>query len=85
MEKVRTQRRSWARTIDLTAQAVGDREIERLSVMHVNVPEDAQRFQAQVLEALPYDGEVIVTEMNPGLSVHSGAGIVGVVIVAGSD
>jgi DegV family protein with EDD domain len=85
LEKVRTQRRSWARTIDLTAQALGDREIERLSIMHVNVPEDAQRFQAQVLQALPYDGEVIVTEMNPGLSVHSGAGIVGVVIVAGSD
>ncbi|MBN1640879.1 MAG: DegV family protein [Anaerolineae bacterium] len=83
LEKVRAQRRAWARTIELTEQTVGDRAIERMAIIHVNVPEEARRFQEQVLAALPYQGDVIVAEVTPGLSVHSGAGMVGVVVVAG--
>jgi DegV family protein with EDD domain len=82
LEKVRTQKRSWKRVIDLAEQDLAGRPIERLAIMHVNVPEDAARFQTQVLERLPFKGEVILTEFTPGLSVHSGAGLVGLVAVA---
>jgi DegV family protein with EDD domain len=82
LEKVRTQRRSWARAIELAQRSVGGRPIERLGIIHVNVPEDAERFKAQVLSTLPYDGKVIVAELSAGLSVHSGAGMVGVVVAA---
>ena len=68
--------------IDLAEHDLAGRPIERLAIMHVNVPEDAVRFQAQVLERLPFEGEVILTEFTPGLSVHSGAGLVGLVAVA---
>lgn len=82
LEKVRTQKRSWGRTIDLVEQELAGRAIERLAILHVNAPEDGRRFQAQVLERLPYDGEVILAGINPGLCVHTGQGLVGVVAVA---
>lgn len=82
LEKVRSQKRSWQRVIDLAEQDLAGRSIERLAILHVNVPEDARRFQAQVLERLPCEGEVIVAEVTPGLSVHTGAGLVGLVAVA---
>jgi DegV family protein with EDD domain len=82
LEKVRTQKRSWGRTIDLVEQDLAGRPIERMAILHVNAPEDGRRFQAQVLERLPYDGEVILAGINPGLCVHTGQGLVGVVAVA---
>jgi DegV family protein with EDD domain len=82
LEKVRSQRRAWARAIDLASQSLDGRPIERLAILHVAVPEDARRFQEQVLQALPYEGEVILAELGPGLSVHAGSGVVGLVAVA---
>jgi DegV family protein with EDD domain len=84
LEKVRSQRRSWARTIELTGEALAGKPIERMAVFHVAVPEDAQRFQEQAVSALGYSGEVITGALTPGLSVHTGAGLVGVAVVAGS-
>jgi DegV family protein with EDD domain len=82
LEKVRSQRRAWARAIELAGQSLNGRPIERLAILHVAVPNDAQRFQQQVVQALPYDGEVIFAELGPGLSVHAGSGVVGLVAVA---
>ena len=82
LEKIRSQKRSWRRVIDLAEQDLAGRPIERLAILHVNVPEDAACFQAQVLERLPCEGEVMVAEVTPGLSVHTGKGLVGLVAVA---
>jgi len=79
---VRTPRRAWARAIELAGQQVAGRRIERMAILHVAAPEDARRFQEQVMAALPYEGEVITAELTPGLSVHAGSGVVGVVVVA---
>ena len=84
LEKVRSQKRAWARAIALVEQALDGRPIERMAIFHVDVPEDARRFQEQVLSRLSYSGELITGELTPGLSVHAGAGLVGVVAVAGS-
>jgi len=82
LEKVRTQRRAWARAIDLAVQSLDGRPVERLAILHVAVPDDARLFQEQVLAALPYEGEIIVAELGAGLSVHTGSGVVGLVAVA---
>jgi DegV family protein with EDD domain len=82
LEKVRSQRRAWARAIELAAQSIDGRPIERLAILHVAVPDDARRFQEQVLAVLPYKGEIIFAELGAGLSVHAGSGVVGLVAVA---
>lgn len=83
LEKVRTQRRSWARVLELLEQRLDGRPIERLAMLHVCAPEAESAFQSQVLGRIPFAGEVIVTELGAGLSVHAGAGVVGVCVVAG--
>ncbi len=81
LERVRTQKRAWARVIELTAQAMGDRPAERMAILHIAVPEEARRFEAQVRASLNCPEEILLAEMTPGLSVHAGTGLVGVVAV----
>jgi len=82
LERVRTRTKAWSRTIELTAQALAGRPVERMAIIHTNVPEEANLFEEQVRASFPCPDEVLTAELTPGLSVHSGAGLVGVVIVA---
>ena len=81
LEKVRTRKKAWARVIDLTAQKIAGRPVERMAILNVAVPDDAQRFQAQVLKEIPFEGEILFCDLSAGLSVHAGSGVVGVVAV----
>jgi DegV family protein with EDD domain len=83
LERIRTQRKAWARVIELTAESLGERPIERMAVLHVACPEEARQFEAQLRASLACPQEIIMAELTPGLSVHGGAGMVGVVAVAG--
>jgi fatty acid-binding protein DegV len=83
LERVRTRSKAWSRVIELTAQALAGRPIERWAVLHVNVPTEACLFEEQLRARLACPESVITAELTPGLSVHSGAGLVGVVVVAG--
>lgn len=83
LEKVRTQRKSWARTIELAIEAAGDRPIERLAIIHVDAAEKARQFEAQLRAELPCPEAIMLADLTPGLSVHSGAGLVGVTFVVG--
>jgi DegV family protein with EDD domain len=83
LERVRTQRMAWERVIELTEKAIGIDSVERLAVVHVNAQESARRFRDQLCARLPCPQTVITAELTPGLSVHSGAGMVGVVVVTG--
>jgi DegV family protein with EDD domain len=78
LEKVRTQRKSWARVFELAHGATKGKPIERLAILHVDALEDAQRFQALLCEQLACPPEILVAELTAGLSVHAGAGLVGV-------
>jgi DegV family protein with EDD domain len=78
LEKVRTQRKAWARVFELAQTAIAGRAIERLAVLHVDAPDDARRFQEMLCERVACPDGLIVAELTAGLSVHAGAGLVGV-------
>jgi len=80
LERVRTQGKAWKRVLELTCAATGERELEHLVILHVNAPEAAGQFELQLRAALPCPPEIPHVEMTPGLSIHTGAGLVGVVV-----
>jgi fatty acid-binding protein DegV len=81
LERIRTQNKSWSRVIELTKEAAGDCQVDSLSILHVNVPEAARKFELQIRAAMECPPEIRHVEITPGLSIHTGAGLVGVVIV----
>jgi DegV family protein with EDD domain len=83
LEKVRTQRKSWARTIELAGEKVGDRQVERMAIVHVDAEEHARQFEAQLRASMACPEKIMLAGLSAGLSVHSGAGLVGVSFVVG--
>lgn len=81
LEKVRTRRKAWARVIELAVQAAGGRPVERAAIVHINVPAEARQFEEQLRASLPCPDDIVIAEFTAGMSVHAGAGMVGVVLV----
>lgn len=81
LERVRTQSKSWGRAVEVAVEANAGRPIERLAILHVNAMQAARQFEAQIRAALPCPVDVVYADMNPGLSIHTGTGMVGVVFV----
>jgi DegV family protein with EDD domain len=81
LERVRTQSKSWARAVEVANEANGGNRIERLAILHVNALEAARQFEGLVRAALPCPADIVYADMNPGLSIHSGSGMVGVTFV----
>lgn len=81
LERVRTQKKAWERVIELAARKVGDGQIEKMSILHVNAPEMAHQFASEIRLRMHCPPDVMFVEVTPGLSVHSGAGMVGTVFV----
>ena len=83
LEKVRTRKKAWARVIELAQETIGDKDIERKAIVHSNAMDYALAFKTLVRESLACPEEIMITDLTAGLSVHSGAGIVGLGIVVG--
>lgn len=81
LERTRTQRKAWSRLLTLTAESMGRQPVERMGIVHVDAREAALEFEAQLRINLPTPEEILVVELTPGLSVHAGAGLVGVAFV----
>ena len=81
LERVRTRRRAWKRVVALTAEAAEGRQIERLALLHVNAQEEARLLDAPLRASVSCPEVAILAELTPGLSVHSGTGLVGVTVV----
>jgi DegV family protein with EDD domain len=81
LERVRTQSKAYDRVIELATQTVNGKEVQGLCIIHVNAIEAAQSFELQLRQRLSYPPEVLFIELTPGLSIHSGAGLVGVCFV----
>ena len=83
LERARTRKKSWERLIELTIEHLKGQPIERLAVVHVAAPDEANKFKELIQAQLPCPDEILISELTPGLSVHSGAGMVGLAYVAG--
>jgi len=79
LEKIRTQTKSWNRAIELVKEKSAGRKIEKMSILHVRAPEAGHQFESLIRSAVPCPDEIIFAEIMPGLSIHTGAGMVAVV------
>ncbi len=81
LEKVRTRKKSWKRMIELVKADIGSHAIERAAILHVVAGGHASQFKEMLRAELNCPEEMPLVEINPGLSVHTGAGLVGVCLV----
>lgn len=81
LEKTRTQGKAWARAVELATAAANGRKIDQMGIVHVHASESAQKFEALLRAGLACPAEILTAEMLPGLSVHTGAGLVAVALV----
>lgn len=85
LERVRTQKKSWTRMVELCLEQIGKQRLEKLSILHVNDPAGAQEVENMLRAALSCPSEITRGEVLPGLSIHTGTGTVIVVGVVGKE
>jgi len=81
LERVRTRHKAWLRVAELAAQAAQDKPIERAAILHVCAAEEARQFGDLLRSHISLPLDVLYAPLTPGLSVHTGAGLVGIVLV----
>lgn len=85
LERVRTQKKSWARMVELCQEQAASKRLEKLAILHVNNPAGAQEVETMLCAALPCPPEITRGEVLPGLSIHTGTGTVVVVGVVSKE
>jgi fatty acid-binding protein DegV len=50
-------------------------------MIHVNHLQGAEELREQLCSVIPCPGSILTAEFTPGLSVHAGTGVVGVVVL----
>jgi DegV family protein with EDD domain len=84
LERVRTRAKAWGRVIELAVESAGGKPVERLGIFHVNALAEARAFEEKLRASLPMLPSAVYAELTPGLSVHSGEGLVGVTLLSGA-
>jgi DegV family protein with EDD domain len=81
LEKIRTHKKAVDRMLELIDLSLNGKSIEKVSMIHVNNLEGVHELQEQFCTRTKYAGSPIVADFTPGLSVHAGPGVVGLVIL----
>ena len=81
LEKVRTRKAAMDRLVELVVAAVDGKPVERICLIHVINPEDATLFGEMLRSKIDLPKEIPLIDFGPGLSVHTGMGTIGVIIV----
>lgn len=82
LERVRTRKKAVERMFELIHASLDGRGIARAAVIHVNYLDGALELAQQLRTEQPGPLEIIAAEFTPGLSVHSGSGVAGLVILS---
>lgn len=77
LEKVRTRKVAMDRLETVILNSIGTKKVEKAAIFHCNNLEDALILKDRLKEKLALPEETFVVEFTPGLSVHSGAGMIG--------
>jgi DegV family protein with EDD domain len=83
LEKVRTRKAAMTRLVELLAGSVGSRKVEKAAFIHVAAEADLAELEQEVRTRVAIPAEAIHTDFSPGLSVHTGAGTIGAVLLLG--
>lgn len=81
LEKVRTQKKAEQRLIELFLNSVEGKKIVKLAIVHVNNSAGAEKLLDQIRSQIQLPDDIIHAEFTPGLSVHTGSGVVGYAIL----
>ncbi len=82
LERIRTRKKAVERMLELTRQSLNGSAVKRAAIIHVNHPEGARELQSLLCSQVTCPDSILVTEFTPGLSVHAGSGVVGLVILS---
>ncbi len=82
LERVRTNKKAMDRMLELTVQSLKGRAVERCGIIHVCNLEGAQAFRDMLIREVNCPADTLIAEFHPGLSVHTGSGMVGVAVLA---
>ena len=81
LEKIRTWRRAKGRLVELAMACAEGQQIERVGLVHVNNKDGVMSLWEEIRGALNISVEPLVTEFTPGLSVHTGSGVIAFVLI----
>ena len=81
LEKIRTWRKAKGRLVDLGVACSEGKTIARVGLVHVNNEEGVKDLFTTLQEELSINLEPLITEFTPGLSVHTGSGVIAFVLI----
>lgn len=78
LESVRTKSKAVSRMLDLIGEHADGKPV-RAAVIHAGVTEEAEKIKVRLADLLSCE-ELIVTDLSPAISVHTGPGTVGIAV-----
>ncbi len=82
IERVRTQRKAFARLLELVTESVQGKHPLRIGVLDANNPEGAAYLRQQIEQNLHPD-EIMQNSVSPVIGTHAGPGTVGIAYLTG--
>jgi DegV family protein with EDD domain len=81
LEKVRTRGKAIDRMMELVKKSVEAKGVEQAAIVHITDPTGALDLRGRVCKEIACPDNIQIAEFTPGLSVHAGTRVVGIVVV----